>query len=487
MAIVKIKKKGKESLYASFLMMTLVPLLVFGLIVTSFISYLMRQTINRKTTDELRVVTNAALASFDSTYPGDYTYVEDAKGAHLYKGEQCIDKETRVIDAIKESSGIETTIYFTNASMVTTITDKEGKRYVLKPCADNITEDVFINGKKMFYDNVKINGVPYYAYYEPIYSLDGAVIVGMIGVAKSAVDVQKTINSAILKNFLIMIIFMLITAYIIVRYTSKLMECIRKILDFLGKLAGNNLGARLDETVQNRNDELGEIGQASVKLQLSLRKLIERDALTSLYNRRAAEKKLDDLEKAGIKSSISIGDIDFFKKFNDSFGHECGDVVLKEVAATLNEGMRGKGFVARWGGEEFLLVFENIEELKAGLILTDILQAVRDRQVVYNGQTHAVTMTFGVTGREDNEKVADQIRRADDMLYEGKQGGRNRVIIGNSKVEEEAEAENEVVVEAQTEQAIEVVEAEAENENEIETIEVDEAEDSLNIGDKKDE
>lgn len=459
--IVKIKRSGKDSLYASFLMMTLLPLFIFGIIVTSFISFIMRQSIENQTKDELKNIANSVLASYDVAFEGDYNLMVFKKDQSLYKGETNIMEKTEVIDSIKNTSGIDVSIYFANISMITTITDKDGKRIINHMAADKITEDVLVNRNDMFYDNVEIENTPYFAYFKPIFSIDGDTCIGMIGAAKSMDWLQHSINSAIIKNFLIMIAFMIATAYVIVRFTSQIMDCIRKILDFLAEIAGNNLNAKLDDTVQGRTDELGEIGQASVKLQLSLRKLIERDALTGLFNRRAAEKKLDQLEKDGIKSSISIGDIDFFKKFNDSFGHECGDVVLKEVAACLNEGMRGKGFVARWGGEEFLLVFENIEEMAAGLFLTDILQSVRDRDVVYQDEVHAVTMTFGVTGRLDGENVSDQIRRADDMLYEGKQGGRNRVIVGNAKVEEESEeASEETNNEANTETDAKVIEEE---------------------------
>lgn len=438
--IVKIKRSGKDSLYASFLLMTLIPLFIFGIIVTTFISGIMRKSIENQTRDELKNIASAVLASYDVAFDGEYNVVVFKKDKNLYKGEHNLSEETKVIDEIRKTSRIDTSLYFADICLVTTITDKDGERLKNHIAAPKIAQEVVLNRQEVFYDNVEIGGVPYFAYYKPLYLNDQETCFGMIGVAKPMAWLQGSINNAIIKNFLIMIGFMIITAFVIVRFTSKIMDCIKKILAFLAEITGNNLNAKLDDTVQSRNDELGEIGSAAVKLQLSLRKLIERDALTGLYNRRTAEKKLDQLEDDGIKSSISIGDIDFFKKFNDNFGHECGDVVLKEVAACLNEGMRGKGFVARWGGEEFLLVFENIGEMSAGLFLTDILQSVRDRQVKYNDQIHAVTMTFGVTGRNDNEKISDQIRRADDMLYEGKKGGRNRVIVGNAKVDEGEES-----------------------------------------------
>lgn len=422
------KKQGRESLYTTFLSMTLIPLLAFGIIVAIFVSYKVRESAKSQVANNLSNIANAVESAYNSMYPGDYNVLKMKKSVSLYKGDQVLSENTEFIDEIKADSGMDISIFFADLRMLTTMTDETGNRYVYVAAADKVVSEVYLEQQAKFYDNVTIGRTPYYAYYKPLYLSDGSCF-GMIGVAVPSQNVSKEAMRSILETIAILVAFMLIISFIIIRSSSKLLNIIQRILRFLRELTNDNLDARLDDVVVARRDELGEIGNASVKLQLSLKKLIERDALTSLYNRRAGEKKLKRLEADGIKSSISIGDIDFFKKFNDSFGHECGDVVLKEVAACLNEGMRGNGFVARWGGEEFLLVFENIEEQNAGDILNGILQNIRDRQIEYDGQIHSVTMTFGVVGHEDGETIQNQIRRADDKLYEGKQGGRNRVIV----------------------------------------------------------
>lgn len=429
MKIVKIEKSGKDSLYTTFLFMTLVPLLAFGIIATTFVSYRVREQAKNHEEENLKNVAAAVEAGYDDIFPGEYSVLLMKKSATLYKGGQPLVENTEFIDRIKEQSGMDISLFFADTRLVTTLTDENGDRYVNELAANKVVAEVFIEQNAKFYDNVKIGTIPYYAYYKPLYSEDGDKCIGMIGTAIPSSRVDVAVMNSIYLIIAILAIFMIITAFIIVRSSSKIIDIIRRILVFLRELTKDNLDARLDDVVMGRKDELGEIGLASAKLQMSLKKLIERDALTGLYNRRAGERKLDVLESQGVKSSISIGDIDFFKKFNDNFGHECGDVVLKEVAACLSEGMRGKGFVARWGGEEFLLVFEGMEELSAGLYLNDILQSVRDRVIEYDGQTHSVTMTFGVVYREEDENISDQIRRADDKLYEGKQGGRNRVIV----------------------------------------------------------
>ena len=242
-------------------------------------------------------------------------------------------------------------------------------------------------------------------------------------------QIEKTIHLAVYKNIAIMLLALLLTAAFIIRFASKIVMVIKKIMEFLKEISLGNLSTELDPLVFSREDELGEMGRFTVKVQAALRKLIERDALTGLYNRRSAEKKLDVIQASGVSYAVAIADIDFFKKFNDNFGHDCGDVVLKEVARVLNDGMRGRGFAARWGGEEFLLVFENSEKLAAGIAADEILQNIRDNKVVHNGKEHAVTMTIGIAQGDSGQPINLQVKEADEKLYEGKESGRNRVII----------------------------------------------------------
>lgn len=166
-------------------------------------------------------------------------------------------------------------------------------------------------------------------------------------------------------------------------------------------------------------------------MQRALRTLVETDVLTELYNRRSGHRRLKQImEKAGCTKrpySVSIGDIDFFKKVNDTYGHDCGDMVLKAVANTLRDHMRTRGFVARWGGEEFLLVFDDMTLDEAEASLNDLLSKIRSLKINYNDQIVRLTMTFGVTyGENIDEK--DLLCRADDLLYEGKNSGRDRVV-----------------------------------------------------------
>ncbi len=433
MKLTRVTKKGNRSFYIEFLTMTLVPLIVCGIVMMIVCSRSVKESMTFEAKEDLENVALTVRMAFDQAYPGEYKAVaekNDVSGIRLYKGGKDITEELSFLDGIEKESRLEVTVFSMDTRMLTTMKDKNGERLTMSVASDRIVQDVYREHNRMFYDNVMIEGVEYYAYYEPIMSKDGSNCVGMIGVAKPATELKDRINQSVNKNILVMLLAILITSFFIMRFANTLVSVVKYMLDFMKSLADNKLDAKLDARVAQREDELGEMGRNLNGLQISLRRLIERDVLTGLFNRRSAEKKIDQIEESGVKYCVAIGDIDHFKKFNDTFGHECGDVVLREVAHLLNDGMnRREGFVARWGGEEFLLVFVNASIDDAYDALMIIRQALHDKDVEYNGQIHKVTMTFGAAEKTEGVAINHLIRAADDKLYEGKEGGRDRVII----------------------------------------------------------
>lgn len=161
-----------------------------------------------------------------------------------------------------------------------------------------------------------------------------------------------------------------------------------------------------------------------------LRVLASIDELTGLYNRRNMMERLEDMErqKYARSCSIAIGDIDFFKKVNDNYGHDCGDVVLQRISELMNTYMADKGFIARWGGEEFLLLFEEANGDQAYDLLFGLLKKIRALKIEYEGYSISITMTFGLTEYCTNQGINAIIKEADDKLYKGKATGRNQII-----------------------------------------------------------
>lgn len=161
-----------------------------------------------------------------------------------------------------------------------------------------------------------------------------------------------------------------------------------------------------------------------------LEKMAVMDELTGLLNRRGMTKYLNialGQKKRENTNTIVMADIDLFKQFNDEYGHACGDVVLKELSKIFIEFMVGRGKAARWGGEEFLFLFENMNEKETKEAVEKLLHQVRTTRFSYNGLQLKATLTFGVEEHEE-EDYEKTIKLADEKLYMGKQNGRNRVV-----------------------------------------------------------
>ncbi len=429
MKLVHIKQiKGARSLYGTFLYITLLPLVIFGIVLMIYSSVTLTRNIQTEVSDNLRNVGIAVLAAYDVTYEGDYNVMIVDGEVEFYKGNVFLSNDNTLLDNIKANTDVEISMFFYDTRVLTTIGDQDGRRFVNTGANATILSSVVGKQTSSFYNNVYIGNGKYFAYYMPIMSKDGLTCLGMIGTATPAAGVSRMVRNSVIRNILIMLVALLVTAWFIMHFTSDIISIIKKIMKFLSEIADDDLSTELDPVVISRTDELGEMGRLTNKLRGSLRKLIERDALTGIYNRRYGGKKLAELINKGIPYSIAIGDIDFFKKFNDKFGHDCGDVVLIEVAKTLSEHMRSYGFAARWGGEEFLLVFENISGMSATIACEKVLDAVRERLVEHEGQFHSVTMSFGVAQGRPELSLDDNVNAADARLYEAKESGRNQVV-----------------------------------------------------------
>ena len=171
-----------------------------------------------------------------------------------------------------------------------------------------------------------------------------------------------------------------------------------------------------------------------------MRESISRDELTGLVSRRRMNQILADmndrLQRESMKFYLIFGDIDHFKNINDAYGHEFGDCALKQVSNILNRELRGDDIVARWGGEEFLILLRSKANGKGPLtaadvkeILNRVRRKVEEAPLCRQGENIAITITFGGVGSDNYRDVYEMIRRADEQMYNGKKAGRNRVQI----------------------------------------------------------
>lgn len=167
-------------------------------------------------------------------------------------------------------------------------------------------------------------------------------------------------------------------------------------------------------------------------LEERLKLIADTDELTGLPNRRkflhSALDALRTVKKSGAPVSLVVLDLDHFKDVNDTLGHDAGDETLWQIADQLSRGLRPGDILARWGGEEFVVLLPDTDQW-GGILLAERLRArIEDYSVETTAASFAVTASFGVTqllGNDHDLRAA--LARADKALYDAKEAGRNRV------------------------------------------------------------
>lgn len=418
----------KSKIKSRMLFMTLLPLVLLGAISIFLTLAQFSNYIKSESAVELYNTASTISTTLDQLYPGNY-HVESVEGKAVFeKGDYKLNGRVEYLDILKASTGLEYSIFYENTRTSTTIKNQDG--YIIGTSMnDEVWND--LKATSSISREVVINREKYYSYYIPLKDANDTII-GSIGVAKKMSDITKRQINVILPIMGAIILLIVLTAAMIIAYAKELTDCIGSIKDFVDSIANERYGKRLSEKIYQRDDELGAIGRSVTIMRNSLRDMLEQDTLTQLYNRRTGNKKLEAIrEKCKCHKkpfSLAVGDIDFFKKVNDTYGHEAGDEVLKEVSELIRKHMKNNGFVARWGGEEFMLGFENKTIDKAEKIVLDILNEIRKATIEYDGQIIDITMTFGMVEGELNKTSEELFEMADKRLYYGKQHGRNQLV-----------------------------------------------------------
>ena len=157
------------------------------------------------------------------------------------------------------------------------------------------------------------------------------------------------------------------------------------------------------------------------------------DSLTGLPNRRAidvwAPRELSGAIRYGFSLWVAMMDLDFFKKINDQYGHNAGDIVLQGFAEILRRNTRASDICGRVGGEEFVLALTHVEQRDVGPVIERIRRTVEEKEFSFQGKIIHATASFGVAGFRGEKRIdfASLLARADDALYSAKRNGRNRV------------------------------------------------------------
>lgn len=166
-----------------------------------------------------------------------------------------------------------------------------------------------------------------------------------------------------------------------------------------------------------------------------LEKIAMVDQLTEIPNRRfmveKINEKINEYEKMNSSFGVIFIDIDHFKNFNDKYGHDIGDLVLKTVAKTFINNITNNGMIGRWGGEEFIGFFEYVSENEIKAIANKIRILVSNSHVLTEeNEELSITISVGATIVKNGDKAEDIIKRADELMYKSKINGRDQVTIG---------------------------------------------------------
>jgi len=191
-----------------------------------------------------------------------------------------------------------------------------------------------------------------------------------------------------------------------------------------------------------RDDELGALSRTIQDLFTKA----NIDGLTGIYNRRFMENNLEHimgmLSRSNGYLSVLMLDIDFFKKYNDTYGHDRGDECLKSVARALEESVtRSSDFIARYGGEEFIAVLTNTDANGARVVADKLLENVRALDIPHSDSSAAPYVTVSIGCTTDRvvygQQWEEHVKRADEALYMSKNNGRNMVTFSNPEQPEQ--------------------------------------------------
>jgi len=249
----------------------------------------------------------------------------------------------------------------------------------------------------------------------------------------------KTIN--VLKNFLEQVLATTNTTSDYGNKLEKYSEQLSKAEDLseIQEILENMIRetSHMVESTRDLHSKLQEASNQVEMLREELAKTAEeakRDALTGLHNRKAFDEEIAKLYKRykdkGEIFSLIFVDIDHFKRFNDQFGHKVGDKVLQVVANTLNYTLKGKDFVGRYGGEEFVVLLPLTELDNACLVAEQIREniSIKRLRVTKTGENlGTITVSAGVSQINESDTIESLVERADKALYLAKNSGRNNV------------------------------------------------------------
>lgn len=283
----------------------------------------------------------------------------------------------------------------------------------------------------------------YGVYYRPIVLVAMLGLMGFLiyGLKNPNPELKYTVMSA---SLLIIIVALDVLSFIIFEYSSIFSVAAFGMVLFVGMqtvLISNRylyslqqaatlgkemkvMNANLEIIVDERTAELAEKNQ-------QLEQIARTDPLTGLANRRALDDVIQKEMARGLRSAkpmvVGLVDLDLFKEVNDTYGHDIGDKVLKDIAKILHDGLRAGDFAARWGGEEFCILFPETQADQALIIAERFRKIIADHIITEGDIKLTVTASIGLALWQPGREIDEIFKEADQALYASKEAGRNQV------------------------------------------------------------
>jgi len=206
---------------------------------------------------------------------------------------------------------------------------------------------------------------------------------------------------------------------------GKVMGVLGIFVDIDKQIIGEQVQKELYRNLETLNMELSSTNE-------DLKRLARYDSLTGLFNRRVMEELLTKESSRAFRThrgfGVAIADIDDFKKVNDTYGHDCGDIILIEIANIFQRNIRLTDSVGRWGGEEFLFILTETTAEGAYIAMDRIRKAVAAEIFDYRQNPIEITLTIGLSFHHGDPSSKEIVNQADQALYRGKKNGKNQLV-----------------------------------------------------------
>jgi len=408
-----------------------------------FLSFIILGIINKNIQDIYQSMLQQSASTARYIFYYHSPRIEIINGVMVQGTRQILNNNESLVDLIKRVTGVNVTIFQGNERVATTI-KYNGKRAIGTYATPGIADKVLHRGE-VYQGWANILGVKYLTRYEPIKDPAGH-IVGMLFVGMEANIFDKLVVNLQETVLIWAFISAVLAAWIGYILTLRIIKPIQELCLVIQEVAAGNFGKKVD--VYSADRDVANLLESFSTMLSSFRSIVNQitgrkaeleilaitDDLTKLYNYRYFQQRLtDEIEKAKSNQqeiSLIMIDIDYFKKFNDTYGHPQGDKILKRVAKIIKNTLRNEDIVVRYGGEEFAIVLVGTGKAKA----LEIAERIRSNIEQYpftlgkEGLAVALTVSLGLAAYpEDALSKDDLIARADQALYQAKEWGRNNV------------------------------------------------------------